>query len=77
MEILPLFCEIGDFCKVFEQIYQQSLDRRQMSEATNSFKPIGRDDNARAVSPIRLQEIESLLFTRSLATAQFGFLCSV
>ena len=23
MEILPLFCEIDDFCKVFERIYQR------------------------------------------------------
>ena len=23
MEILPLFCEIDDFCKVFEKLYQQ------------------------------------------------------
>ena len=23
MDILPLFCEIDDFCKVFEKLYQR------------------------------------------------------
>lgn len=23
MEILPLFCEIDDFCKVFEKVYER------------------------------------------------------
>ena len=36
MDILPLFCEIDDFCKVFEQLYQPKAigNGKQRNRAT-------------------------------------------
>jgi hypothetical protein len=73
MEILPLFCEIDDFCKVFEKVYE----RRALSDGKRRRRATRLSQSEVMTILVMyhasgLQESEGSLPARNTSPAQFG-----
>jgi len=78
MKVLPLFCEIDDFCKVFEKLYQRrALGNKKQTKPCDAFKFVGSNDDSRALSRLGLSKPESVLFGENRTSSSVGVSRSV